>query len=408
MTRPIRLGLFAASPVHYQVPLYRMLAANPRVDFTAVFASDEGARRPCQDGYGAPVEWAVDMLSGYRSIFLRKAGRNPSGGPTFALCDLDVVGQVRRGGYDVLWIHGYHTVTHMLAALAQRASGRPVLYREEQTLLSRRPRWKTLAKSVVLRRLLRSSYGLYIGAQNRLWFERWGLPPGRLFHAPYAVDNEALQSMAQELAPGRARLRAQFGLPSDQPVILTVGRLIEKKQPLLVVEAFARLRRTHLCSLLVAGSGPLEGAMRAKVEGDAVPDVAFAGFVDQTAIGRAYAAADVFTLFSSHDETWGVVVNEAMNFGLPMVLSDQVGSAVDLVREGENGFVVDHRDPGALERALAMLVSDSQKRSRFGEASRRIVADWTYEKAAAAIVEAASRAAARPGRPPSRTATQPL
>jgi glycosyltransferase involved in cell wall biosynthesis len=117
-----------------------------------------------------------------------------------------------------------------------------------------------------------------------------------------------------------------------------------------------------------------------------------AGFLDQTQVSRAYVAADVFALVSSHDETWGLVVNEAMNFGLPIVVSDRVGSGADLVQSGHNGFVVPHDDLDALIAALDRLVVSGDLRRRLGEASREMISAWTYDVTAAGLV-AAVRAA---------------
>lgn len=386
MTDRVRLAVFAASPVYYQAPLYRRLAADPRIDFTAIFASDQGARRPFENEYHAPVEWGVDSLGGYTSIFLKKAARNPSGGSVFDLRDLDVVGCVRRGRFEALWLHGYHTLTHVLAAATQKALGGAVLYREDQTLLSPRPRWKTAAKDVGLRWLFRDAYGLFTGTENLRWFERWGMPSERLFHVPYAVDNESFQRAAFDLAPRRAELRAKFGITTDGPVILTVGRLVDKKQPLYLLRAFQRVRRLRPCSLVVVGSGPLEAEMRRVAAVESIPDVVFVGFLDQTQLPRAYAIGDTLALISSHDETWGMVINEAMNFALPVVVSDQVGSAADLVVGGHNGFVVRHDDLDEIATALLSLVESSHLREEFGKASLRLIQNWTYDVTTAGLL----------------------
>jgi glycosyltransferase involved in cell wall biosynthesis len=126
--------------------------------------------------------------------------------------------------------------------------------------------------------------------------------------------------------------------------------------------------------------------MRRAVAAERIPDVVFAGFLDQTRVARAYACGDVFALVSSHDETWGLVVNEAMNFGLPIVVSNRVGSASDLVHDGDNGFVVPYDDLDALALALDRLVASKDLRTRFGAASREIVASLTYEVAAAGLL----------------------
>jgi glycosyltransferase involved in cell wall biosynthesis len=386
---PVRLACLSGSPVYYQAPLYRRLAGDPRVEFTAIFASSAGATRPFDNGYGRPVEWGVDALGGYHSVFLRRADRNPSGGGVLALRDLDIVSLLRRERYDVLMLHGYHTVTHVAAALTQRALGGSRLFREEQTLLSPRAWWKTAVKTVGLRVHFSGAYGLFIGTENRRWFERWGVPEERLFAAPYVVDNDSLHAAHRDLAPRQEELRAELGIdPGKGPVILTVGRLIPKKQPLHLLEAFRQVRANHQCTLLVVGSGPLERELRQTVASEAIPDVVFAGFLDQTEIARAYVAADVFALVSSHDETWGLVVNEAMNFGLPIVVSDRVGSGTDLVRSGHNGFVVPHHDLGALVAALDRLVLSRDLRIRFGETSRHMISPWTYDVTSAGVIAA--------------------
>jgi glycosyltransferase involved in cell wall biosynthesis len=372
-----------------------MLAADARIDFTGIFASDAGALRPSDSGYGIPVAWGVDPLSGYRSVFLRRASRNPpGGGGVFSLHDLDVVGVLlRRERFEVLWLHGYHTITHVAAALAQRSVGGARMLREEQNLLTPRPRWKTALKPLLFRPIYNGAYGLYIGTENRRWLERLGFPADRLFPVQYVVDNDALQAAAAELAPQREELKEQLGVPADVgPVLLMVGRLIPKKQPLHVLEAFRRVRSTRPSVLLVVGSGPLEAAMREKVAAEGIPDVVFAGFLDQTRIAEAYAVADAFVLVSSHDETWGVVVNEAMNFGLPVVASDRVGSSTDLVHDGRNGFVVSATDQAALVAAFEALIDSKELRTKYGQESREIIAGWTYDRAAVGLREAIAAA----------------
>lgn len=393
----IRLALVAASPIYYQVPLYRLIANDPRIDFTAIFASSGGVR-PAEMGFGKPTKWDVDLLSGYRSVFLRRAAINPIGdGNFFTFRDLDVVRTLWEGNFDVLWLFGYNYLTHVLAAITELIRRRPVLFREEQTLIHSRSAAKLLVKRLALPRLFRRFSGLYIGAQNRQWLQQYGVPQHRLYPVPYCVDNDLLRQKAYELQPARARLRANFGLNAEQPVVVMVSRLIAKKQPLFVLEAFARVRALRQCSLLIVGSGPLEHAMRKKVDQERIPDVVFTGFLNQSEVAAAYACADIFVLASKMHETWGIVVNEAMNFGLPVIVTDKVGCAVDLVRPDENGYIVDSESTEWLERALLQLLESSDLRRRFGEASLRIVAGFSYERAKEGLLHAVADAVG-PGR----------
>lgn len=385
MTRPVRLAMLAASPVYYRAPLYRLIAADPRVELTAIFASREGV-----EAFG------LDPLSGYRSTFLRRADRTRADGSFLALRAPDVVRVLARGDFDVLWTHGYYSLTHALASTWQRLRRRPLLVREVQTLLHERPPLKEAIRGASLRALLRGSYGLYVGSHSRAWFRHYGVRDDRLFFVPNAVDNARLRAESDRLAPRKAELRRELGIRDDSgPVILSVGRLVAKKQPEHLLEAFRRVRAARTCTLLVVGGGPLEPRLRETAARERIPDVVFAGFLDQREIVRAYAAADIFALVSREHETWGLVVNEALNFALPVVVSDKVGCAPDLVRP-ENGFIVPADDPALLAHRLGELVDSAGLRERLGAVSRDVVDGWRHEVGAVGVLGAIDAAVGIP------------
>src|ERR1700682_185238 len=390
--RPIRVALLAGSPMYYQVPLYRRLAREPKIEFTAIFCSNGGGR-PHDAGYGSPVTWDADLLSGYKSLFLARSSRNPIGGTFLTLRDFDVIGRIREGDYDVVWLHGYNYLTNQLAALTQIVRGKPLLFREEQTLIHRRPLWKSAIKAVWLRTLFARGFAIYIGSQNKKWFQSFGVPESRMFFVPYAADNDLLQADADRFGRTRSALREAFNLPAEGvPVSLFVGRLVAKKQPSLLLDAYAKVRRELPCALMIVGSGDLELSLREKVAREQIPDVHFAGFLNRTQISRAYVAADIFVLPSREHETWGMVVNEAMNFSLPIVVTDKVGCADDLVRDGENGFVVSSEDSSDLLDRLRQLIQTDELRHRFGKMSRQIVSRWTHEVAVSGVLGATEAA----------------
>ena len=340
------------------------------------------------------MQWDVDLLSGYRAIFLARADKNPIGDGNFlTFRDLDIVRTLRRGSYDVLWQFGYNYLTHQLAMLTQLLRLGPILFREEQTLLHSRATWKLAIKRAALPLLFSRFFGLYIGTQNYKWLRHYGVSEDRMHFVPYCVDNDALQREALRLSGARPELRRRYGLnPNSGPVILMVARLIPKKQPLFLLEAFARVRARTQCSLLIVGSGPLEAEIRESVRKNSIPDVVLAGFRNQSEIATAYASADIFVLPSRFSETWGIVVNEAMNFGLPVVVSDKVGCSVDLVRHGENGYVFGANARGDLSEALLRLVRSPSTRARFGQASLQIVKRFNYDVASQGVLEAVAQA----------------
>jgi len=245
--------------------------------------------------------------------------------------------------------------------------------------------------------LLKTAFGLYIGEQNRRYFEHYGGRHERLFATRYCVDNEHFRQIAHQLRSRRSDVRATFGISDDAPVVLFCGKLIPKKAPDLLLESFRAVRARRKCWLLIVGEGMLRSDLEKYVDSNHVEDVVFAGFLDQREIAKAYVASDVFVLPSVFNETWGLVVNEAFNFGLPTIVSDKVGCAVDLVRDGWNGLVVPAQDVGALSDALDRLVGDREIREVFGECCRKLVERYDVGSCADGIVDAILAAVAPSG-----------
>lgn len=392
--RPISVGMVAICPIYYQIPLYRRLAADPRLRFTAIFASNAGVRSG-DFGYGENVAWGRDLLSGYDSVFLQGAPCNLAYGRSWSILGPDVVPLVLRSKFDVVWLHGYSYVTQMLALAAQRIRGGAVMFREEQTLIHGRGGLKSAAKEIALRALFRDGPAMYLGTESRRWFEHYGVPRERMCFTPYAIENVEHAAAVDAARTRREQLRGELGLAVDRPVLLTVSRLTANKQPLALLEAFRVVRDQVPCSLLIVGSGELEGELRRAVEHYGIPDVVFTGFVNRERIVQMYAAADAFVLFSRLHETWGLVVNEAMAASLPVVVSDACGSAADLVRDGYNGFVVDRDDIAVLADRLQRLVADADLRQRMGRESRKLIDRFTYDAGVDGVVQAAELASGR-------------
>jgi glycosyltransferase involved in cell wall biosynthesis len=205
------------------------------------------------------------------------------------------------------------------------------------------------------------------------------------------IDVPTYATRAGELRARRDELRASFGLRSDDVVVLSVARLAPEKGLDTLVEALARAEDRHLV-LLVAGEGPERGRIEALARARGAR-VLLPGNLTGDRVAEAYVAADVFALLSTY-EPWGVVVNEAAASGLPLVLSDRVGAAPDLLRDGENGALVAAGDVAGAAAALTRLAADPDERRLASERSREIVGGWGYEPSVEGFV-AAVRAAAR-------------
>ena len=392
----MRLAHIVTHPIPYFTPLYRELSSRPEVELTVFFASDISVQEYDDPAFGRSIAWDTPLLDGYPYRFMPSArGRKLVGNRMFYKPSFDIIRAAANGSFDAVWVHGYAYTNTWLSFAITRLRGKTFFVRDEPILLHSRSIWRRAIKYPILWAVFRGAAGLYIGEKNRRFLLHYGMPEERLFPARYCVDNAFFQSSAAKLAPQREALRGTFGVAGDDPVVLFCGKFTAKKQPLGVIEAFARLRERRRCRLLMVGEGELRPAAERLVARRGVPDVVFAGFLNQSEIVRAYAAADAFVLFSSDFETWGLVVNEAMNFALPIIVSDKVGCGEDLVHEGENGYIVAHEDVDGLASALEAVLLSPERAAELGARSREIVDEYSVERCADGIV-AACEALVRP------------
>jgi glycosyltransferase involved in cell wall biosynthesis len=234
------------------------------------------------------------------------------------------------------------------------------------------------------------------GTHVRDFLQAEGIDPVRIFPARHAIDNDLFgrSVSADEKAAVRERLQLA---PSDR-VILFVGRLVEVKGLTYLLEAFARVRAPGI--LVLVGQGPEEAALRSLAERLGIAGrVRFAGYVRSADTVPYYAIAWAHVLTSitmEGRETWGLVVNEAFNQGVPSIASDATGAAAGgLVVHGETGFVVPERDVAALAECLERILADESLRNRLGERARQKVAGWSNEAMTTAFLDAIHYATGR-------------
>ncbi|MEM4724136.1 MAG: glycosyltransferase family 4 protein, partial [Candidatus Hadarchaeum sp.] len=234
----------------------------------------------------------------------------------------------------------------------------PVMIRAETTDVARqRSHGKALARAAFLRAFYSQCMGfLAIGHNSRLHYLAHGVPPSRIGWAPYCIDTELFGRQMEVYGPQRSALRKELGFDDDQTVFLYVGKLIPVKDPLLIPAALAQMATVERLGvgLVVVGDGELREAMENQCRSLLGDRAAFAGFVNQNHLGRYYAMADCLVL-PSQNETWGLVVNEALQFGLPALVSDGVGCYPDLIVPEKTGLVFRRRDPEGLLLAMRQI-----------------------------------------------------
>jgi glycosyltransferase involved in cell wall biosynthesis len=207
----------------------------------------------------------------------------------------------------------------------------------------------------------------------------------------HCIDTDLMQQKKDELLPKKPELRAEAGIPPDAVVLIFSGKLAPRKNPLLLARALSLVKERERVWVLVAGDGALrsefETALK-KVIGDRA---VFLGFVNQSELGRYYVISDVLVLSSSWGETWGLVVNEAMLFGLPALVTDTVGCREDLVIPGRTGYIYPCDNEEALASIIQDLIDNPRLIQKLGTAAQEHIKAYSADAAVEGIVEALRR-----------------
>jgi glycosyltransferase involved in cell wall biosynthesis len=370
MNAPYRVACLVSHPIQYQAPLFRYLAARPGIDLTVFFLSDLSIHSYRDSGFGVPVKWDVPLLDGYRHDFLPRLGSG-NGLSFWRPWTFGLRARLRRGRFDALWVHGWAHRGCIAGIAAAKSLGIPVLLRGESNLLGETDDALKLGlKRIAMPALLRTIDGLLaIGRLNREYYLHYGVEAGRIFSMPYAVDNEFFRTAAEQARPHRERLRAELGLHPGRAVILFASKMQPHKRAGDLIEAYARMSsgggaKPAAC-LVFAGDGEERARLERRARSLKWESIRFIGFRNQSELPALYDLCDVFVL-PSEREPWGLVINEAMNAGKPVIVSDRVGAGPDLVEDGVNGFIFPARDVAALANRLQRMIENPDARAAMG------------------------------------------
>jgi glycosyltransferase involved in cell wall biosynthesis len=412
------LAVLTTHPIQYQVPIWKGLAERGNIPLKVFFLSDHGLETRLDAGFGESFSWDIDLLGGYKSEFLdESAGRRVD---SFAHMRLGhgFGRKLRQIGANVLWIQGWQVAAYWQAVFEARRAGIEVWVRGETNARSNAGRIGGSVRRQLLRQLLRRiDRFLYIGEANRNFYLQQGVSEDRLAPAPYCVDNARFAAASKVVRPARDRIRQEWGIPPGAFCYLFAGKLIPKKRPFDLVEAARRAqyaahgRKIHL---LWAGTGELAAGLRqacdvrfdkgaietTEVRTGGAPSASFVGFLNQSEISKAYAAADCLVLPSDAGETWGLVVNEAMASGLPCVVSQDCGCVEDLIAPVTPDLSFPMGDIDALQRAMVAAITNGPSPELLGSHISKYDVGRTIDAVESLYCQALTRSTAKSIRMP--------
>jgi glycosyltransferase involved in cell wall biosynthesis len=401
--RRVRLAYLVSHPIQYQAPLLRRIAQEPDIDLTVFFGSDFSVHRYRDQGFGVGVKWDVPLLDGYKHFFLPRLrdGQEVS----FATpMNYGIVSMLRGNGtgpaFDALWVHGYATANSLHGIVAAKTLGIPVLLRADMWLRDRaRSRLKLALKKLFMNSLKLMIDGvLSVGTLNSNYWHKYFGDDVPQFLLPYAVDNAYFSQRAREAQSSRAALQTELGLDATRPVILFASKLQTRKLCDRLIEAYARLSPAPGTEphpyLLIVGDGEERAALERQAAATGFNSIRFCGFRNQSELPRFFDLCTVFVLPARH-EPWGLIVNEVMNAARPVIVSNDVGCAPDLIQDGINGRIYPVEDVRALADALRSVLNPPDVSTQMGQRAYERIQSWSFTEDIAGLRQAL--AAVAPG-----------
>lgn len=372
-------------PVQYHAPVWRE-CVRQGLPVHVIYGSDFSVAGAQDAGFGVSVKWDCDLLSGYESTFLSTVAgggaKNYSEAYTTGLKEA-ILGKKASA----LLILGYASRFDRSARAIGSSLNLPLILRAETSDLGIRSWVKSAIRTLYLKALY-TKFSAFnpIGTMSRQHYERIGVPETKLFESPYCVDESNFDLTDAAHARFRVQSRQVFGANIGDTVLLFSGKLIAVKAPEMLLRAVNALPPLAKNKIVVVflGDGVLREALKQEAQALGVR-AHFLGFQNQSKLSSFYHGADILSLPSRTNETWGLVVNEALMHGLPVLVSNTVGSAADLVN-AKTGSVFERDNQLSLNAVLRDMLG---RLTQFNRADCiNHVANFSVARAAAGVIAA--------------------
>ena len=347
-----RLTLITELIAPYRVPEFNALAEYPHIDLHVIFLAETDPTMRQWRVYKDEIRFSYEVLPSWRCQV----------GASNILMNRGLGRALRTADPDAMVVGGYNYPASWQALFWAHRRSVPFCLWSESNSADRRSRRRVV--EFLKARFLRDCCGFVVpGMSSRQYLQDLGVRDKPIFIAPNAVDNELFSRLAHTAAKDAERIRTQYKLPNR--FFLYVGRLIPPKGIFDLLEAYAGLKseiRSEV-GLVFVGDGPAQTQLVERASDIHPGRVQCFGFIHREQLPEFYALAEAF-IFPTHTDPWGLVVNEAMACGLPIIATTVGGCVADLVENGWNGFVIPASRPIQLTAALETIATDSSLRQR--------------------------------------------
>ncbi|MDB4056843.1 glycosyltransferase family 4 protein [Candidatus Thioglobus sp.] len=387
MKNKIKLYYFAPHPVQYHVGIYRELTRLNNVDFLVYYEDSIGLDTVYEKEFNQNIKWDVDLISGYEKIFLKNYSHNPMGG-FLSRINPSVFSILYKNRPDVVMFNGYVNLSDWLLLISAKIFGSKIIWRGEAVLKGNEnsKNIKHKIKELIISNFLKTCDAvMYSCSGNYNYLTYYGVKQQKMFPIPCSVDNEFFRAGFKNNINDKNKIKLELGIGENDMVIIFTARFTNRKRPLDLLSAVSKISNINITILFVG-----DGLERFKMEEFSYKHnikAKFVGFQNQTALARFYTIADLNVVISDYDPS-PKALNEAMNFELPVIVTNVVGTAYDLVENNKNGFIVKVGDVTTLANKLDFLNKNRDVLKEMGKKSLEIVSKFNYKENAKGVNDA--------------------
>lgn len=351
-------------PSPYRVKFFSQLGR--KCDLTVLYEMNRARNRN--------KNWKEEYTSTFREIYMHTHQMIDDGG-----ISMDIFRYLKKNQYDFIIVGTHGTPTAKLAMLYMRLCHIPYILNIDGMLSAEIPDKSRVNK--FLRKVMFQGASAYItsGEDTKKYLEDLGIhlsSDTHIYHFSSVLKDDILKDIPS--SEKKSTIKKRLGI-RERKMIISVARFIPKKGLDGLIKAFQEIKYSDVALVLIGGNEDVYTTILKKIPEKVRSRIYFPGFMSKEKLYQYYQAADIFVLPTHHDE-WGLVINEAVATALPVITTNRCGAGLEMIKNGENGYIVNHVSKDELKHAIVGLLDDSAKCAQMAENNLRLAHEYTIEK----------------------------
>jgi glycosyltransferase involved in cell wall biosynthesis len=359
--------VIVSHPFQFDGPFYQYAAKDEQNELKVIFTDQKRISNIYDPELKSSIDWGIDLFSGYSwSVLPVKKWRQY----------LRI--KMESNHYDLIIVNGYNSSKLIYAGCLAKRLKIPVVLRLDTVPFNNKSIFKRLYK-LSLFSILKKVYSYYfaIGSLTKQYLLSLGIKEENISFFSYVVDNNYFKTKSNLSIDKIESVKAKFNIPKDYKIILSVAKFNTREAPWDLLKSFSKLDDRQKICLMLVGDGEKRKELEEFAKKYPVKNIIFTGYIPYPDLPLYYGISNLF-VHTSCNGPWGVSVQEALASGLPVITSNMVGSSVDLIEIGKNGFVYPAGDIEKLSEYI-QFVLDNMSKDKVRTVNEHILQKWNYQ-----------------------------